>query len=70
VRDKKRSFIWDLLGTKDRELLVTFLLEPFDSGTVLTLTHEHLPNKQPRTSHQQGWNGFLDKLLVFLGDFK
>ena len=48
--------------------LVTFRLEPFDGGTVLTLTHEHLPDEETRTSHEQGWSGLLDKLPVFLGD--
>ena len=47
---------------------MTFLLEPFDGGTVVTLTHEHLPNEAERESHEQGWRGLLDKLPVFLGD--
>ena len=68
VRDKKLSFTWDLPGAKEPQSLVTFLLEPFNGGTVLTLTHEHLPDEQTCTSHQQGWSGLLDKLPVFLGD--
>jgi len=32
---------------------------------VLTLTHEHLPDEEARTSHEEGWNGLLDKLPVF-----
>jgi uncharacterized protein YndB with AHSA1/START domain len=47
---------------------VTFRLEPVDGGTVLTLTHEHLPDEEARNSHEAGWNGLLDKLPVFLGD--
>lgn len=46
---------------------MTFRLEPFDGGTVLTLTHERLPDEAARASHEQGWIGLLDKLPVFLG---
>jgi uncharacterized protein YndB with AHSA1/START domain len=35
---------------------------------VVPLTHEHLPDEEARTSHEEGWNGLLDKLPVFLGD--
>ena len=54
----------------EREWLVTFLLEPFDGGTELTLIHEHLPDEEARKSHKEGWRGFLDKLSIFLGDPK
>jgi uncharacterized protein YndB with AHSA1/START domain len=52
---------------REQESLVTFLLEPIDGGTRLTLLHEHLPDEEARKSHEQGWNGLLDKLPVFLG---
>ena len=64
------AFTWDLPGTPGPESLVTFRLEPFDGGTLLTLTHEHLPDEATRASHQRGRNGLLDKLPVFLGDCK
>ncbi|CAN5674123.1 SRPBCC domain-containing protein [soil metagenome] len=68
VPERKLSFTWDLPGASEPKSLVTFLLEPFDGGTVMTLTHEHLPNETERESHEQGWRGLLDKLPVFLGD--
>src|SRR4051794_35268003 len=68
VPEKTLAFSWDFPGTQEPESLVTFRLEPFDGGTVLTLTHEHLPHEAARKSHEQGWNGLLDKLPVFLGD--
>ena len=68
VPEKTLAFTWDLPGTPEPESLVTFRLEPFDGGTLLTLTHEHLPDEETRTSHEAGWNGLLDKLPVFLGD--
>ncbi|MGM4986092.1 SRPBCC family protein [Ensifer adhaerens] len=67
IPEKLLVFTWDLPGTSDPKSLVTFRLEPFDAGTVLTLTHEHLPDEEARTSHENGWCGLLDKLPVFLG---
>jgi uncharacterized protein YndB with AHSA1/START domain len=68
VPEKKLVFTWDLPGTPEPESLVTFRLEPFEGGTELTLTHEHLPDEESRSSHEQGWRGLLDKLPLFLGD--
>lgn len=67
IPEKKLAFTWHLPGAHERESLVTFLLEPFDGGTELTLLHEHLPDEETRKSHEDGWNGLLDKLPVFLG---
>jgi len=67
VPEKKLVFTWDLPGAEPASL-VTFRLEPFDGGTELTLTHEHLPDEEARDSHERGWNGLLDKLPPFLGD--
>ena len=68
VPEKTLVFTWEWPEMPERESLVTFRLEPFGGGTVLTLTHEHLPDEEARTSHEKGWNGLLDKLPVFLGD--
>lgn len=68
VPDRKLVFTWEWPGMPERDSLVTFLLEPSEGGTRLTLRHERLPNEETRRSHEDGWNGFLDKLLVFLGD--
>ena len=67
IPEKKLVFTWDLPGTRERESLVTFLLEPDDGGTRLTLRHEHLPDEETRNSHEHGWSGLLDKLPIFLG---
>lgn len=69
IPEKKLVFTWDSPGTRERESLVTFLLEPMDGGTRLTLLHEHLPDEAARQSHEQGWSGLLDKLPVFLDAF-
>jgi uncharacterized protein YndB with AHSA1/START domain len=67
IPEKKLAFTWDLPGIQEPKSLVTFLLKPIDSGTELTLTHEHLPDEETRKSHEQGWTGLLDKLPGFLG---
>lgn len=68
VPEQRLVFTWDLPGAQEPQSLVTFRLEPFEGGTTLTLTHEHLPDEDARKSHEQGWNGLLDKLPLFLGD--
>lgn len=68
IPEKKLVFTWEWPGMPERESLVTFLLEPFDGGTELTLIHENLPDEEARKSHEAGWSGLLDKLLVFLGE--
>ncbi len=66
VPDKKLVFTWERASMPEQESLVSFLLEPLDGGTELTLVHEHLPEAL-RESHHAGWCGLLDKLPVFLG---
>lgn len=68
VPDKKLVFTWEWPGMPERLSLVTFLLKPFDGGTELTLVHEQLPDEAACQSHEQGWNGWFDKLSFFLGD--
>ncbi|UTP38627.1 SRPBCC domain-containing protein [Phenylobacterium sp. LH3H17] len=68
VPDRKLVFTWEWPGAPERESLVTFLIEPFDGGSELTLIHERLPDEAARESHRAGWNGLVDKLVVFLGD--
>lgn len=67
VPERLLVFTWDLPGAPEPESLVTFRLAPIDGGTELTLTHERLPDEEARKSHEEGWNGLLDKLPVFLG---
>jgi len=68
IPERKLAFTWDLPGAAEPISLVTFVLEPAEGGTVLTLTHKRLPDEAARTSHEQGWSGLLDKLPIFLGD--
>ena len=68
VPDRKLVFTWEWPGAPERESLVTFLLNPIEGGTELTLIHEQLPDAASRESHEVGWNGFLDKLANFIGN--
>ena len=68
IPDKKLVFTWEWPGSPERESLVTFLLKPLEGGTELTLIHDQLPDAAALESHEVGWNGFLDKLGIFLGD--
>jgi hypothetical protein len=70
VPETKLVFTWEWPEMPERESLVTFLLEPVDGGTELTLIHEHLPAEEARKSHEEGWTDLLDKLPVFLGDLE
>jgi uncharacterized protein YndB with AHSA1/START domain len=70
VPDRKLVFTWEWPGMPERESLVTFLLEPFNDGTELTLIHEYLPDEAARKSHEQGWQGLLDKLQDFFKEAK
>ncbi len=68
IPDRKLVFTWEWPEMPERESLVTFLLEPIDGGTELTLIHANLPDDEARESHEAGWSGLLDKLPVFLGE--
>jgi uncharacterized protein YndB with AHSA1/START domain len=68
VPGKKLVFTWEWAGMPELVSRVTILLDPFDSGTELTLTHERLPHEEARDSHERGWRGFLENLSGFLGD--
>ncbi len=68
IPDRKVVFTWEWPEMPERESLVTFLLEPIDGGTELTLIHANLPDEEARESHEAGWCGLLDKLPVFLGE--
>lgn len=70
VPDRKLVFTWEWADAPEKESLVTFLLEPVDDGTELTLIHEQLPDEPARESHEAGWAGLLDKLPAFLRTFE
>jgi uncharacterized protein YndB with AHSA1/START domain len=60
------SWRWARGGAPDEageESRVEIDLRPIDTGTELTLRHSRLQNEASRASHEQGWDGALDKLV-------
>lgn len=47
----------------EEESRVEIDLRPIGTGTELTFTHARLKNEASRLSHEEGWNGALDKLV-------
>jgi uncharacterized protein YndB with AHSA1/START domain len=48
------------------ESLVTVSLRPVGQGTELELRHEQYVDMDSQPTHEQGWNGALDKLGTIL----
>jgi uncharacterized protein YndB with AHSA1/START domain len=76
VKPKRLSMSWRWLGGEDPGASVVEIdLRPIAEGTELTFTHSRLHDEETRRSHEQGWEGALDKLeLHFLtqskGDYR
>lgn len=64
VRPERLVMSWRwLCGQEDPgESRVEIDLRAVAEGTELTLTHARLHDEETRRSHEQGWNGALDKL--------
>ncbi len=63
------SWLWTQGGDPEEageESQVEIDLRPIDTGTELTFTHSRLQNEASRASHEEGWNGALDKLVTHL----
>jgi uncharacterized protein YndB with AHSA1/START domain len=63
VRPQRLAMTWRWEGGEDPgESLVEIELRPIAEGTELIFTHSRLHDEDTRRSHEQGWNGALDKL--------
>jgi uncharacterized protein YndB with AHSA1/START domain len=63
VRPKRLTMTWRWAGGEDPgESLLEIDLRAIAEGTELTLTHSRLADEETRRSHEEGWNGALDKL--------
>ncbi len=61
------SWIWGNGDFEGVEMQVTLEFEETkDGGTLLTLTHEHLPSPQASEHHNNGWLGCFDSLQEHL----
>ena len=66
VPDRKLVFTWAWRTMPERESLVTVLIKPDGTGSILTLIHEQFFDEPARDRHVQGWTGCLDKLAQFV----
>jgi uncharacterized protein YndB with AHSA1/START domain len=63
VRPERLTMSWRWEGGEDPgESLVEIGLRVIAEGTELTFTHSRLHDEDTRRSHEEGWNGALDKL--------
>jgi uncharacterized protein YndB with AHSA1/START domain len=63
VRPQRLAMTWRWAGGEDPgESLVEIDLRAIPTGTELTFTHSRLHDEETRRSHEEGWNGALDKL--------
>jgi uncharacterized protein YndB with AHSA1/START domain len=72
VRPQRLAMSWRWMGGEDPGLsLVEIDLRATTEGTELTFTHSRLHDEETCRSHEDGWNGALDKLeRHFLADRK
>ena len=66
VSNQKLVFTWAWRTTPERESLVTVLIKPDGTGSLLTLVHEQFFDEPARDRHRQGWTDCLDKLERYL----
>jgi uncharacterized protein YndB with AHSA1/START domain len=64
--NEKLVFTWTWRTLPERESVVTILIKPDGSGSLLTLMHEKFFDGPARDRHREGWTGCLDKLERFL----
>jgi uncharacterized protein YndB with AHSA1/START domain len=63
VRPERLAMSWRWEGGEDPgESLVEIDFRVIAEGTELTFTHSRLHDEDTRRSHEEGWNGALDKL--------
>jgi uncharacterized protein YndB with AHSA1/START domain len=61
------TWVWGHGDAEGLEMLVTIeFAETRDGGTLLTITHERLPNAEASEHHNQGWIGCLESLQEHL----
>lgn len=53
------SWAWHTDGVRGHESTVNFDLAPKGTGSILTLTHQNLPDEDTRKGHTTGWTSSL-----------
>jgi uncharacterized protein YndB with AHSA1/START domain len=66
-RPSRLAFTWRWDTSPDEgDTEFTIELRPAGEGTELVLTHDRFITAAHRDSHEQGWNGCLDRLIAKL----
>lgn len=64
---KKLVFTWRSFMTDDRDSLVTIEFTAENAATLITLSHEKLPNDQAKIqAHREGWSSILNGLEALI----
>lgn len=66
VPARKLVMTWGWKNQPGQESLVTLTLRPSKQGTQLELRHDQYVDMENQPTHEQGWNGALDKLASVL----
>jgi predicted enzyme related to lactoylglutathione lyase len=66
VANEKLVFTWAWHSTPERESLVTVLLKPSGTGTLMIFTHEQFFDEDARDRHHHGWTSTFTKLGTYL----
>ena len=62
VPERKLVMTWGWKNQPGQESLVTVNFRPLNQGTQLELRHDQYVDMENQPTHEQGWNGALDKL--------
>ena len=66
VASRRLVMTWGWKNQPGHESLVTVTLRAANPGTQLELRHEQYVDMEDQPTHEQGWNGALDKLESLL----
>ncbi|MCZ6803259.1 MAG: SRPBCC domain-containing protein [Proteobacteria bacterium] len=66
VLNEKLVFTWEWEGGTFKNSLVSIVFTHQDGGTLITLQHTLLPNKENTEHHTQGWEACMIKLESYL----
>lgn len=67
VPNEKLVFTWEWEGGTFQNSLVSIVFAHQANGTLITLHHTLLPDKENTEHHTQGWEGCIIKLESYLG---
>jgi uncharacterized protein YndB with AHSA1/START domain len=59
------TYTWKLESGNEPVERVTVCFEAHGRATEVVVTHERIPDEAARISHERGWNGCLDSLVMY-----